>query len=151
MAETNQNYELIKLVRRVTKYFKQEIHKQMGDIGFTPPQGMLIGALMKKGPCKVSDLSDMLSLSNSTVSGIIDRLEKSGQLTRIRSDEDRRVVMVDLTENFREESAARFRGVDNLMIDIFSQAEPDEIEEIVKGLTALENVFLRHKGVDTKK
>lgn len=39
-----------------------------------------------------------MGLSNSTVSSLVDRLEGQGLVERIRSDKDRRVVLVQLSK-----------------------------------------------------
>ncbi|MCP6657839.1 MarR family transcriptional regulator, partial [Klebsiella pneumoniae] len=63
------------------------------------PQLWTIKVVAGHGPIRVSDLARRLYLHNATVVGIIDRLEALGLVQRTRSREDRRVVMVDLTED----------------------------------------------------
>jgi DNA-binding MarR family transcriptional regulator len=50
------------------------------------------------GDLSLSDLSDRIRAQNSTVTGIIDRMEREGLVVRARSTEDRRVVKIKLTE-----------------------------------------------------
>ncbi|WP_206076166.1 MarR family winged helix-turn-helix transcriptional regulator [Marinitoga lauensis] len=52
--------------------------ENFNDTEITYSQWMLLGVLMKNGSMKVSDLSKKMGLSNSTVSGIVDRMEKQG-------------------------------------------------------------------------
>lgn len=151
MDEMNLSFEVLKLMKRVTQNMKQEMHRRFGDLKLTAPQGMMVGTLAKQGPMKVSDLSEAMGLSNSTVSGIIDRLEKMDYLQRIRSEADRRIVMVDLTPAFREKSGSHFKAVNELLAQMIEEADPEEVEEIVKGLRALDRVILRYKGVDQTK
>lgn len=150
MESLNRSFEVLKLIKRVSQGIKQEIHKQFGEMNLTAPQGMLIGTLTKNGPMKVKDLSEMMCLSNSTVSGIIDRLEKSGHVERVRSEEDRRVVMIDVTPKTRECTGERFKGMDSLMTQIIDYSIDDEVEDIIKGLAALDRVISRYKGVEQK-
>jgi len=44
----------------------------------------------------------MMYLHPSTITGVVDRLEKKGYVVRDRVHEDRRVVMVQLTPNGRK-------------------------------------------------
>jgi DNA-binding MarR family transcriptional regulator len=46
----------------------------------------------------LSELSDRIRAQNSTVTGIIDRMEREGLVIRVRSTEDRRVVHIRLTD-----------------------------------------------------
>jgi MarR family transcriptional regulator, organic hydroperoxide resistance regulator len=50
------------------------------------------------GDLSLSELSDKIRAQNSTVTGIIDRMEREGLVQRVRSTEDRRVVHIRLTE-----------------------------------------------------
>ena len=56
-----------------------------------------IMTLSKKSPCQLNELSQRLQIAAPTVTGIVDRLEKSGYVKRTRDKVDRRVVNVDLT------------------------------------------------------
>lgn len=63
---------------------------------------MVLYTLGKHGSMKLSDISEKLSISNSTISGIVDRLEKQKYVERIRSKEDRRVIYVSPCENSKK-------------------------------------------------
>ncbi|MFX4261499.1 MarR family winged helix-turn-helix transcriptional regulator [Pelotomaculum propionicicum] len=56
----------------------------------------------KHQPVTMSSLAQGMSVPMSTATGIVDRLVKKGLLERGRSEEDRRVVTVILTESGRE-------------------------------------------------
>ena len=68
MEETSKAIEIIKTIKQVGHSMKKNIHKQYKDMNITGPQGMLIGTLAHCGEMKISDLSEKLGLSNSTVS-----------------------------------------------------------------------------------
>jgi DNA-binding MarR family transcriptional regulator len=148
--ELNQSFEVLKLMKRVSQKMKQQIHANMGELNLTAPQGMMIGILSHHGAQKVSDLSERMYLSNSTVSGIIDRLEKCGCVERIRSQEDRRVVMIDLVPEFKKTIGSKFKEVDEIMAKTISQATPEEMAEIIRGLSTLDRVMTASEGVEQK-
>lgn len=153
MDELGKSFEVLKLIKRVSKLMKQEFNKNMVDMNlkFTPPQSMVTGILVHHGPLKVSDLSERMNLSNSTVSGIVDRLEKMGYVKRIRSEEDRRVVMIDIVPELRETFKEKFKAIDEFLSQRIESSSEEEIEEILRGLHTLERVMSRHEGVETKK
>jgi DNA-binding MarR family transcriptional regulator len=76
--------------RRITK----ELAKR-ADL--TGPQLTVVKLLEQVGDLSLSELSDKIRAQNSTVTGIIDRMEREGLVTRERSKEDRRVVHIRLT------------------------------------------------------
>jgi DNA-binding MarR family transcriptional regulator len=94
--------EVPRLFFEVGKILKQYMRKNFEDLGITAPQGIVIGTLFKFGEMKITELSKKVNLSNSTISGIIDRLEKQGLVTRVRSQEDRRAVYVKITPKVEE-------------------------------------------------
>lgn len=66
--------------------------------GVTAAQLSALRVLERHGDLTHSELAGMLLLSGSTVSGMVDRLEKKGLIQRRRSSEDRRLVRVSLEE-----------------------------------------------------
>ena len=81
--------------RRITK----ELAKR-ADL--TGPQLTVVKLLEAFGDLSLSELSDKIRAQNSTVTGIIDRMERENLVTRERSKEDRRVVYIKLTAKGRD-------------------------------------------------
>ncbi|MCA9596619.1 MAG: MarR family transcriptional regulator [Myxococcales bacterium] len=77
--------------RRVTKGLA-------GRYGLTGPQLAVIKMLEPVGKLSLSELSWKIRARNSTVTGIIDRMEREGLVKRRRSAADRRVVNIVLTD-----------------------------------------------------
>lgn len=77
--------------RRITK----EVARQAE---LTGPQLTVLKMLEGVGDLSLSGLSERIRAQNSTVTGIIDRMEREGLVARIRSTEDRRVVHIRLTD-----------------------------------------------------
>jgi DNA-binding MarR family transcriptional regulator len=66
--------------------------------GLTGPQLTVISILSELGDLSLSSLSERIRAQNSTVTGIIDRMEREGLVRRERSAEDRRIVLIRLTD-----------------------------------------------------
>jgi len=66
--------------------------------GLTTPQMLLLKTIGKKESRTIGKLANEISLSQATVTVILDRLEKRQLVTRVRSTEDKRKVHVHLTE-----------------------------------------------------
>ncbi|MBX3206900.1 MAG: MarR family transcriptional regulator [Labilithrix sp.] len=67
----------------------------------TGPQLTVVKMLEQIGDLSLSELSERIRAQNSTVTGIIDRMERENLVTRERSKEDRRVVYIRLTTKGR--------------------------------------------------
>lgn len=76
--------------RRITKTAAREL-------GLTGPQLTVMKLLETFGDLSLSSLSERIRAQNSTVTGIIDRMEREGLVERERSTSDRRVVYIKLT------------------------------------------------------
>ncbi len=72
----------------------------------TGPQLTVVKMLQHLGDLSLSELSERIRAGNSTVSGIIDRMEREELVRRVRSKEDRRVVHIKLTEKGRSLAAS---------------------------------------------
>ena len=68
------------------------------ETGLTTPQLVVIRAVRDMSAPTVSDVARAVSLSQATVTTILDRLEARGLVCRRRSEEDKRVVNALLTE-----------------------------------------------------
>ena len=55
--------------------------------------------LGQNGPSKMKDIGDNLAISLSNLTVIVDKIEEKGMAERIRSTEDRRIVMVHLADS----------------------------------------------------
>lgn len=74
--------------------------------GLTGPQVTAIKMLEGFGDLSLSALSERMSARNSTITGLVDRMEKNELVQRTRSREDRRVVLIQLTDRGRELAGA---------------------------------------------
>ena len=77
--------------RRLTKGLASQF-------GLTGPQLTVIKLLESFDDLSLSSLSERIRAQNSTVTGIIDRMEREGLVRRERSTSDRRVVHIRLSE-----------------------------------------------------
>lgn len=89
--------EIMDDIRRVFQAVNDQSKKAERETGITGPQLWAIKIIGDLSPVRVSDLAQRMYLNPSTVVGILDRLEARGFVQRLRSQEDRRVVKVELT------------------------------------------------------
>lgn len=132
---------IIREMKTVLHSIKKNLGSSFNAFDLTGPQGMLMGILKHYGEMKISDLSEKLGLSNSTVSGIIDRLEKQGLVKRTRSENDRRVVYVSATEKFKKGFEENFKIIENEFGRMLNKATPEEIDTILEGLHLLQKIL----------
>ncbi len=93
---------IIDNIRRVFQVVHGHSKKAERETGLTSPQLWAIKVIFEVGSLRVCDLARRMYLHPATTVGILDRLEKKGLVSRVRSREDRRVVNVELTPEGRE-------------------------------------------------
>lgn len=138
--------QIISLNRNINRTLRHEFHGLMQDSGFTFPQLSVISILAKNGEQKVSDISEKMGLSDSTVSGILDRLEQKGIIERKRNKDDRRVVKIYLSKGSQEICQEFHRKREEYFTHLLKELSEQEINDIIKGLEILNRVVCDKKN-----
>ncbi|MFJ7826981.1 MarR family winged helix-turn-helix transcriptional regulator [Psychrobacillus sp. NPDC096623] len=89
---------LEKELRHISGIIKQKGRKILSAYTITPPQFVALQWLLELGDMTIGDLSNKMYLAFSTTTDLIDRMEKSKLVKRIRDEQDRRVVRIHLLE-----------------------------------------------------
>lgn len=82
----------------VFKYFV----KQLSEYGLTPSQYAVLNCLWEYGDLSPSKIREILSLEASSVSGILDKMQKLGFIDRHIDQNNRRNIIVSPTEKSME-------------------------------------------------
>jgi DNA-binding MarR family transcriptional regulator len=101
--------------------------RTMAELGITSQQASIL-FMVASGKCLLAaDLAREYGIDASAVTRLVDRLEKRGLLTRVRSIEDRRVVRLALTPEGRD-IAVRMPAIFNSVTDnLLSGFTPEEV------------------------
>lgn len=67
-------------------------------IGVSPPQSLILLLLREENMQSMSDLSGKLSIDNSAITGLVDRLEKDGFVAREKNPKDRRGILIRIKQ-----------------------------------------------------
>jgi len=93
--------QVLSALRRVIRAVDLHSRQLVLSHGLTGPQALLLKAL-GDGRLSAGDLAGRVSLSQGTVTDILNRLEQRGLVTRVRSESDRRRVMVELSQTGKD-------------------------------------------------
>lgn len=89
--------QVIIALRRVIRAVDLHSRTLVESHGLTGPQALILKAL-QGGSISAGELASRISLSQGTVTDILNRLEQRGLIKRIRDTEDRRRVLVEATD-----------------------------------------------------
>src|SRR6201998_4155599 len=128
MAQSNQEPEhvwlvMMKAMRALTKYAAAGIEETglgLSDFG-------VLEVLLHKGPLPVNTIGPIVDLTAGSISIAVDRLFAKGLVSRVESEEDRRVRIVALTPRGKDLIVSAFRKHSGQMKRVFSELSPEEL------------------------
>ena len=94
--------DLAELCIALGKSMYKQADRFLSAYGLTPSQFEILTVLSEEGEIPLNRLSERLCCACSNVTGIVDRLERDGLVKRKRSQEDRRVILLGLTDKGQE-------------------------------------------------
>jgi DNA-binding MarR family transcriptional regulator len=104
-GNTNEHEELLLELGQVFYMVFRKMSTNMSKLaehGLSASQTFILEILEKHGPKKISDIAEALNITLPSVTGLSDRLLAAGYIVRERSPEDRRIVLLDITEKGKE-------------------------------------------------
>ena len=111
------------------------------NVRVTPAQAGILFLLAEKDGMTMSELSRILSIDNSTLTGLVDRLEKAGLARRDASPHDRRASHVYISpEGIQEMKKAR-SVVGRVNREIMDGFTPEELASFKKILRSFFHKF----------
>ena len=101
------------------------------SFGVTLPQFDVLSELEHAGHAlTMSELSRELMVSNGNITGVIDRLERDGMVSRRPSETDRRVQYIELTESGLEQFRSMAREHENWLQQLFGELSTGEMQQL---------------------
>ena len=131
------------LIAKVHQKLLTNLQKSFSESGIevTPIQVMLLFFLQQNNRLSLTQISQGLMFENPTVTGLIDRLEKSGYVKRSDHPNDRRVYLVHLTEKGNKVAKKALPVVKKLNEQIKEGYSKEEIGNFTKVLFGTFNKF----------
>ena len=145
----DQAADILRSYLRVTQHLSQQFRKYFGQFNLTFPQAMVLTVLGESGPMPISALAEKTGSANSTISGVVDRLEKLELARRTRSSQDRRVIYVQATQRYQKLRGQARGSVNGYFCTLVQDISPGEREEILRALTTLDRVLTQEKQRDS--
>lgn len=146
MDQLKLNKQICFPVYAASRLIIREYQPHLDKLGITYPQYLVLLVLWENDGMPVNDIAHKLILNTNTVTPLLKRMETLGLVSRIRSEEDERKVIVRLTAKGIEMKAEAAHIPFSLMTDI----SPDELkmEELLAMKNKLEEwiEFLKRKG-----
>jgi MarR family transcriptional regulator, organic hydroperoxide resistance regulator len=113
-------------------YGRPRIMSAGQELMLSPPQGIVLRFLDQPRP--MGELAALMGCDNSNMTGIVDRMEERGLVRRASAEGDRRVKLIELTEDgkrVREEMARRLAEPPEPVLEL-SVADQKALRDILR-------------------
>jgi DNA-binding MarR family transcriptional regulator len=127
------SFYLGKAYQRVTQVAKQ----RLAPYGVTPVQYALLKVLWERDDQSGAELGERLLLDSATMTGLLDRLEHAGLITRVSHPTDRRVNRVMLTTRGRDLQIPLDHEMDQMNQDFLGEFPAEDAQILRKLLMAI--------------
>ncbi len=138
MSMISKDDRLIYLVFTAQHRLRMHIRDELMAAGvkITMVQAGILFLLEEKNGRAMSQLSRLLFLDNSTITGLIDRLEKSGFVLRKANPKDRRISLIHITRKGIKEVNKAETVINRVNEEIKADFSKEEIESFKKILNS---------------
>jgi DNA-binding MarR family transcriptional regulator len=128
--------EIVTLQREVGRIIGQHVPSVWIDSGLTITQIRSLFLIVNKGSTNFRKLAEALGVTPSNVTGIVDRLEEQGLVSRTQNPEDRREMTLQAT-NKGNALVSNLKDAEiKQMTQILSLLSLAELSALVQGLSA---------------
>jgi DNA-binding MarR family transcriptional regulator len=138
---SNHTKQIIFSIRRLiqaSELYTKELNKKYQ---VSAAQLNCILTLYEYGPLPPSKIANHMMVKSSTVTGVVDRLEKKGLAERMRTSADRRVITIQLTEAGKKLAQYAPPPIQQKILDGLKQTETAKKEQIVRSLNMLTDML----------
>ena len=143
----NSEMQLVELLRQINK----EISKRLVPIFREKKLSIAeISVLMKMNrtpACRASELAAMIGIPSSTVTGILDRLEKRGLLKRRQDPNDRRSILITVTQKTKDFVANLITSMEGMLREAFRSMPDSRTQRFIEDLQFILNALERQSSV----
>jgi DNA-binding MarR family transcriptional regulator len=131
MKDQREGGFLVAKIHQITNRLFKQMLKEYGIKELNPGQGRILFALWQKDNVPIHELSKKTQLTKSTLTTMLDRLQKKGFLKRMDDENDRRITKVKLSEKskkFQEKYVAVSKKMTDVFYGTLTEEEIDQFE-----------------------
>lgn len=127
------NYLLTTAQHNVFQY----LSLKLAEYDITPSQYGVLSCLWQRGVAAPKQIAEILCLETSTISGVLDRMQKKDLIHRVTNKEDRREIKVVITEKGRALQAPVQKIIDDVNKEVLKDFSDVEITALKEHLRSI--------------
>ena len=118
-------------------------------LGISMAQLNILYTLQRNGEMPMSRLADILNVSLSNATGLVDRMEERGFVERTRVPEDRRIVLVHATQAGADVLEANDALTDELLRSVLADLDAKTLEQMAAATSRFRTTLEATVGLPT--
>ncbi|NLX61522.1 MAG: MarR family transcriptional regulator [Tissierellia bacterium] len=122
----NKSLKLLVVMLRAAQTVEELLKKDMKTYGINPTEFAVLELLYNKGEQPIQQIGKKILLASSSITYVIDQLEKKGLVERIECPHDRRVKFASITDKGKKFMDFAFPKHKERIEDIFSNLTEEE-------------------------
>ncbi|MDR9791588.1 MarR family transcriptional regulator [Aeribacillus sp. FSL K6-2848] len=130
--------EIEKSLRCIAAILKKKGRDILSNYSITPPQFDALLLLNESGNMTIGELSNKMYLACSTITDLMDRMEKNNLVKRVKDEKDRRLVRIQLLENGQRVIEAALAKRQEYLREVLKNFSDQEIVQLEKLLAKLQ-------------
>ena len=128
---------LFHLFAVVSRHREARLDAALRPLGLSLSRHRALSIVAGIAPCTMSELADFSAVDRTTLTRTVDQLVESGLVERATPREDRRQVVLTLTEAGRETCGRSMQAIFDVNRELASDMSDDERRDAVRMLQAL--------------
>ena len=120
----NSEMQLAELLMGINKEISKRLVPMFREQKLSIAEISVLMKMNRTPACRASELAAMIGIPSSTVTGILDRLEKRGLLKRRQDPNDRRSILITVTQKTKDFVANLITSMEGMLREAF-RSMPD--------------------------
>lgn len=133
----NNHLKAFTVLNRATQSIQDALKKDVARNGLNLNEFAVLELLYHKGDQPIQSLGKKILVASSSITYVVDKLEKKGYIHRRPCTDDRRVMYAAITESGNEFMDAAFPEHEKKIESIFNEWSDEEIETTINLLKRL--------------
>lgn len=122
---------------RVQSLMSRQIQAAMTAHDVTRPQYSVLRLLLEEGGQTANALSTHMGVTPGNLTGVVDRLEAAGLVQRVRDAQDRRCILLSLTDAGEKKARAIIPSIRGLVSGLFAALDAEQLASFQRNLDHL--------------
>jgi DNA-binding MarR family transcriptional regulator len=130
----NSEMQLVELLRQINKEISKRLVPIFREKKLSIAEISVLMRMNRPPACRASELAAMIGIPSSTVTGILDRLERRGLLERRRDPNDRRSILITITQKTKDFVADLMTSMEGMLREAFRSLPDSRTQRLIEDL-----------------